>query len=76
MRVQTFTVKVLLVILLLVGLNAYRSSFSLAAEQIRTVTGKVTRVSDGDSIQIATPEHTKLRVRLYGIDAARAVPSL
>jgi endonuclease YncB( thermonuclease family) len=38
---------------------------------MRTVagTGTVTKVSDGDSIQIITPEQTKLKVRLYGIDA-------
>ncbi len=36
---------------------------------IRTVTGTVTKVSDGDSIQIITVEQTKLKVRLYGIDA-------
>ena len=36
---------------------------------IRTVTGTVTKVSDGDTIHLTTPEQTKLRVRLYGIDA-------
>lgn len=36
---------------------------------IRTITGTVTKVSDGDSIQITTPEQSKLKVRLYGIDA-------
>ena len=36
---------------------------------MRTVTGTVTKVSDGDSIQITTPERTKLKIRLYGIDA-------
>lgn len=36
---------------------------------IRTVIGTVTKVSDGDSIQITTAEQTKLKVRLYGIDA-------
>ena len=40
---------------------------SLAA--IRTVTGIVTKVSDGDTIHLTTQEQTKLRVRLYGIDA-------
>ncbi len=37
---------------------------------IRTVTGTVTKVSDGDTIQVVTPEQTKLKIRLYGIDAA------
>lgn len=41
--------------------------FSYAS--IRTITGTVTKVSDGDTIQLTTAEHTKLRVRLYGIDA-------
>ncbi|MHB8137335.1 MAG: thermonuclease family protein [Smithellaceae bacterium] len=36
---------------------------------LRRVTGTVTRVSDGDTIQLATPEQTILKVRLYGIDA-------
>ena len=36
---------------------------------MRTVTGTITKVSDGDTIQITTPEQTKLKVRLYGIDA-------
>ena len=36
---------------------------------IRTVTGTVTKVSDGDTIHLTTPEQTKLKVRLYGIDA-------
>jgi len=36
---------------------------------IRTVTGTITKVSDGDTIHLTTPEQTKLKVRLYGIDA-------
>jgi len=36
---------------------------------IRTVEGTVTRVSDGDTLQVITKEGTKLRVRLYGCDA-------
>lgn len=35
----------------------------------RTVEGTVTRVFDGDTLVLVTPEGTKLRVRLYGIDA-------
>ena len=30
---------------------------------------QVTKVSDGDTIHVTTPEKTKLTVRLYGIDA-------
>jgi endonuclease YncB( thermonuclease family) len=42
---------------------------SFAHEPIRTITGKVTKVSDGDTIHVTTPKNTKLTVRLYGIDA-------
>ena len=44
-------------------------SISVSHATIRTVTGTVTKVSDGDTIHITTPEQTKLKVRLYGIDA-------
>jgi len=36
---------------------------------IRTVEGTVTRVTDGDTLQVITKEGTKLKVRLYGCDA-------
>ena len=36
---------------------------------IRTVTGAVTKISDGDTLHLETPEGTILKVRLYGIDA-------
>jgi endonuclease YncB( thermonuclease family) len=35
---------------------------------IRTVEGKVTKVADGDTLTVVTPEGTKLKVRLFGID--------
>jgi micrococcal nuclease len=35
----------------------------------RAVTGTVTRVADGDTLTLVTAEGTKIRVRLYGIDA-------
>lgn len=41
--------------------------YSLAA--LRTVTGTVNKVTDGDTIHLTTPEQTILKVRLYGIDA-------
>ena len=47
--------------------TAFTATFSNAAT--RTLTGTVTKVSDGDTIHLTTPEQTKLRVRLYGIDA-------
>ncbi|OPY15081.1 MAG: Thermonuclease precursor [Syntrophus sp. PtaB.Bin075] len=36
---------------------------------IRTVEGTVSKISDGDTLHVATPEGTKLKVRLYGCDA-------
>jgi len=39
------------------------------ATQFRTVTATITRITDGDTVQAVTPEGTKLKVRLYGIDA-------
>ncbi len=39
------------------------------AAPLRTVTATITRISDGDTVQALTPEGTKLKVRLYGIDA-------
>jgi len=45
------------------------SSHSTSHATIRTVTGTVTKVSDGDTIHLTTPEQTILKVRLYGIDA-------
>jgi len=36
---------------------------------IRTVEGSVTAVSDGDTFKIGTIEGTRLKIRLYGIDA-------
>ena len=35
---------------------------------IRTVEGIVTKVSDGDTLNLETTEGTKLKIRLYGID--------
>jgi hypothetical protein len=69
-HIKTLSIKSLLILCLLAGLTILLlTSLSLAREPIRTVTGTVTKVSDGDTIQVTTPEKTKLRVRLYGIDA-------
>lgn len=60
----------LLLLLLLVGIATLPiPSFSFAREPIRTVTGTATKVSDGDTIHVTTPEKTKLTVRFYGMDA-------
>jgi endonuclease YncB( thermonuclease family) len=39
------------------------------AAPVRNVTATITRITDGDTVQAITPEGTKLKVRLYGIDA-------
>lgn len=44
------------------------SSLSLAKEPIRTITGIVIKVADGDTITVNS-DGTKVKVRLYGIDA-------
>ena len=41
----------------------------LAKDAIRILEGIVTKVSDGDTINVIDPVGTKLKVRLYGIDA-------
>ncbi len=40
-----------------------------SSDVVRTVEGIVKKVADGDTLTIVTRERTKLRVRLYGIDA-------
>ena len=40
-----------------------------AKEPIRTIEGQVTNVSDGDTIQVTDQLGTKVKARLYGIDA-------
>ena len=70
MYLETFIPKRLLILFLITGIaTLILTSPSPALEPIRTVTGTVTKVSDGDTIQVTTPEQTKLRVRLYGMDA-------
>jgi endonuclease YncB( thermonuclease family) len=47
---------------------------SSQAAPLRTVTGTVTKVSDGNMIHIiVAPEQTHLQVRLFGIDAPQAI---
>jgi len=64
--------KIFLSLLLILFLIVYINIPSSHAA-IRTVTGTVTKVSDGDTIHLTTAEQTKLRVRLYGIDAPETV---
>jgi endonuclease YncB( thermonuclease family) len=61
MRFKKLYIGISLFLFLLTGLTVHAT--------IRTVTGTVTKVSDGDTIQITTPDQTKLKVRLFGIDA-------
>ena len=60
---------ILIPLITLAALLLSTLTLASASELIRTVTGTVTKVSDGDTIHVTTPEQTKLRVRLYGIDA-------
>jgi micrococcal nuclease len=70
MHLKSSTIRGFLILCLLAGLTTLLlTSISFARESIRTIIGTVTKVSDGDTIQAITPEKTKLRVRLYGIDA-------
>lgn len=44
-------------------------SLALAKQPIRTIEGLVVKVSDGDSLNVKDNLGTKVKVRLYGIDA-------
>ena len=55
-------------LLILTALLIFLAAASYAAP-IRTVTATITKITDGDTVQAVTPEGTKLKVRLYGIDA-------
>jgi len=68
MRSKIFLYKTLLFSFLILGLTAF-INISVSQAVIRTLTGTVTKVTDGDTIHVTTPERTKLKVRLYGIDA-------
>ncbi|MDA8126580.1 MAG: thermonuclease family protein [Deltaproteobacteria bacterium] len=57
-----------LLLLILVALLIICATASQAAP-IRTITATITKITDGDTVQAVTPEGTKLKVRLYGIDA-------
>lgn len=68
MRLKTSFLKTFISLLLITALTALINIPTCRAV-MRTIAGTVTKVSDGDSIQVTTPEQTKLKVRLYGIDA-------
>jgi endonuclease YncB( thermonuclease family) len=65
---RTFLYKAVIILLFFTGVITLINTPASHAV-IRTVAGTVIQVTDGDSIQVVTPEHTKLKVRLYGIDA-------
>jgi len=68
MRSKSLSFKTSILLLLIAVLAAF-INIAVSHAAMRTVTGTVTKVTDGDSIQVTTPEQTKLKVRLYGIDA-------
>jgi endonuclease YncB( thermonuclease family) len=58
-----FILTIVLALLFLIPL------LGIAREPARTEEGVVRHVADGDTVTVVTDEGTKLRVRLYGIDA-------
>lgn len=65
---KAFFIKTLIFIFLISVLTIFMN-IPVSYATIRTVTGTVTKISDGDTIHLITPEQTILKVRLYGIDA-------
>lgn len=57
--------RILLPLLVLLSLTVT----SYAKEPLRVINGIVTKVSDGDTIQVRDSSGTKVKIRLYGIDA-------
>lgn len=55
--------------LLVVLLMLFLAVPALAKDPIRIIEGTVTKVSDGDTIHVVDALGTKVKVRLYGIDA-------
>jgi micrococcal nuclease len=55
--------------LFIIAVLVVLSTLSVHAGPLRTVTATITKISDGDTVQAITPEGTKLKIRLYGIDA-------
>src|SRR5689334_7948250 len=45
------------------------TTIALAKDPIRTIEGIVSKVSDGDTVHVTDSQGTKVKVRLYGIDA-------
>ncbi len=68
MKAKIFLHRPFIFLLSIISLITFMSVAPCPAA-MRTVTGTVTKVSDGDTIHVTMPEQTILRVRLYGIDA-------
>lgn len=68
MSLKPFLIRSVFSPLLLIGLTTLLIPHSTYATT-RIVTGTVIKVSDGDTIHVKTPEQTKLKIRLYGVDA-------
>jgi len=51
------------------------STIAHAKDPIRKIEGTVTKVSDGDTINVQDSMGTKVKIRLYGIDAPETVKS-
>lgn len=68
MHSRIFLSKTIFLLFLIAGLTTF-INIPVSNAAIRTLTGTVSKVSDGDTIHVTTSEQTKLRVRLYGIDA-------
>ncbi len=62
------TMKRMLIGIVLAGL-LFTPALAGAKAVIRAVEGVVVKVSDGDTINVQDPGGTKLKIRLYGIDA-------
>jgi micrococcal nuclease len=63
------TRKILLTVFSVTAIIYLSTTSLLARNPIRTVDGIVTQVTDGDTVKLETTEGTKLKIRLYGIDA-------
>jgi endonuclease YncB( thermonuclease family) len=63
MNSKQFRFRIILFLFLISLLTAFVNN-SIAHAAMRTVHGTVAKVSDGDTVQIITPEYTKLKVRL------------
>ena len=69
MRLKPLFAWAILILFSFMGLTPLLMASASQTAPLRTITGTVAKVLDGDTIQVTTPEQTILRVRLYGIEA-------